>query len=544
MNALTLLVDAANAESESTVKTAAVEDTKNGQKQKMPTKINHEEKSSPATSTAESTAAMALAASAGNQSPGLPGGAVVVPGGANPIAAALAARENAIFQQIQQQQGEAVKNRYLQELRQREQEQLSKERLAASAIMLQHEKKQQLLRLMGTGAPVGAASPVAPPPKMTPHQEAEYLQQLRLEALVQQRRQETLAQLALTQEMGYPNASTPAVANAPGAPAAVPKNEISKDAANKYKRQETALQKAILMARADEELRKQQLEHQQQVQDQRELEQHREQQKAAMLQLMSSEENSNSALLNALRIAAAAGSSADESAIMQVLEEREQQRVMGQNPHTQRPYLSPTAPSLAAPGSQMQLELQNQLQHHLQAQQLHGTGPGERADLIGSVFAKVAAASANGSSHHQGFNGSPEPSAEAPLPSRVLSAIAAVEQQEKQNLLQLQQHHQSSQGSFQSSGMMMDVLSHSQQQRQRLQQQAMAHHQQQQQQQQQQAAALAHQQQDSVQQQQQPAVERDASVHDSKSTILPCRARGMPMDHNVKVSEKYCKVCS
>jgi len=51
-----------------------------------------------------------------------PGSAVVIPGGANnTFAAALTVREYAIFQQIQQEQGAAAKNCYLEELCKREQ---------------------------------------------------------------------------------------------------------------------------------------------------------------------------------------------------------------------------------------------------------------------------------------------------------------------------------------------------------------------------------------------------------------------------------------
>jgi hypothetical protein len=60
---------------------------------------------------------------------------------------------------------------------------------------LQREALQRRAALMGFGIH-GLANGGMPP------QDAEYLQQLRLEALVQQRRQETLAQLALAQESG------------------------------------------------------------------------------------------------------------------------------------------------------------------------------------------------------------------------------------------------------------------------------------------------------------------------------------------------------
>jgi len=578
MNALTLLVDAANAESESTTTTsaatAAAGDTKNGKNQKMIAKINSVEKVAGDGSVAASTAAMAqaLAASASNRTPGA---AVVISGGANnTFAAALAARENAIFQQIQQQQGAAAKNRYLEELCKLEQEHRSKERLAASAIMLQREKEQQhqtimhqaaLLRLMGgggsqaaTSAPVGSVSPqargAAPATGMRPRQEAEYLQQLRLEALVQQRRQETLAQLALAQEMGYSNAVAPVV----------PKAVVSKDnASHKYKRQDTALQKAILMARADEELRKHQLEQRElEQQREQEQEQHKQHQQHAMiLQLMTNGDH-NGAFMTALRTAATptgaslsthpGNGSSKENTILQLLEERERQRLIAQHHHQNQQsqhqtflpqgVTSSSALSSVPSASPMQLKLQQQLQQHLQAQQQqqeqhHGGNQGERSDLIGSVFAKVAAATAS-ASDKMNHNSAQQ----QPIPSQVLSAIAAAEEQDKQKLLQLQHHHQNSQESFQSSGMMMDALSHSQQQRQRLQQQALVHNHQQQQQQQQ-AAALTQQRQESIhlnremqQQQQQQSVERDVSFHDSKSTILPCRARGMPMDHNIKTA--------
>lgn len=524
MNALTLLVDAANAESSSsTVKTGkatatdTIKDSTKGKNDMRSATITPEEKetSEDATTAAENRAmAQVLEARA---------------------------RESVLMQQMQQQHGAAAKMRYFEEMRKEEQKLLSKERL--SVMMLQRERQQQeaamhqatIMRIIGTaGSPSTATSaPTAPSPGMNTLQEAEYLQQLRLETLAQQRRQETLANLAMAP---------------PGAPAS---KTLSKDVAtHKYKRQDTALQKAILMARADEELRKQQLEHQQKAQEQIELEhqieleKHRQQQ-AAVLQMMSNGD-SNDAFVKALR--AAAGSSghggSEESAILQLLEERERHRLLAQHQQNQhRPFLpqavaSSPGISVAPSASSMQLDLQNQLQQHLQARQQHHEA--ERSDLIGSVFAKVAAAAASANNnHHPGSPSSPSAQQQA-LPSQVLSAIAAAEEQEKQKLLQLQQHRQNSQESFQSSGMMIDALSHSQQQRQRLQQQALLN---QQQQQQQQAAAMAQQQQESIQlnremQQKQPSVEQDASFHDSKSTILPCRARGMPMDHNVKVRKK------
>eukprot|EP00339_Tiarina_fusa_P000556 CAMPEP_0117014864 /NCGR_PEP_ID=MMETSP0472-20121206/11981_1 /TAXON_ID=693140 ORGANISM="Tiarina fusus, Strain LIS" /NCGR_SAMPLE_ID=MMETSP0472 /ASSEMBLY_ACC=CAM_ASM_000603 /LENGTH=953 /DNA_ID=CAMNT_0004718533 /DNA_START=69 /DNA_END=2930 /DNA_ORIENTATION=+ len=62
---------------------------------------------------------------------------------------------------------------------------------------LQREALQRRAALMGFGGGGGGGFPGG-----LQQQDAEYLQQLRLEALVQQRRQETLAQLALAQETG------------------------------------------------------------------------------------------------------------------------------------------------------------------------------------------------------------------------------------------------------------------------------------------------------------------------------------------------------
>ena len=66
---------------------------------------------------------------------------------------------------------------------------------------LQREALERRAAMMGFGGSgLGASGGL--PPGLATQQEAEYLQQLRLEALVQQRRQETLAQLALAQESG------------------------------------------------------------------------------------------------------------------------------------------------------------------------------------------------------------------------------------------------------------------------------------------------------------------------------------------------------
>lgn len=519
MNALTLLVNAANAESQSSAATVAAsavdDDTKNGKNQTGSTASDGKQKA-PADASASS-------------------GDLVLPGAGNTFAAALAARENAMYQQIHQQQGVAAKARYLEEMR-KEEEKLSKDRL--STIMLQHEREQHqaaahraaIMQLVGRNPSVSTIAPV----RATSPQETEYLQQLRLEALVQQHRQETLANLAMSKETESSNGS----GTITGAPIA---KSLPKDVAkHKYQRQDTALQKAILMAKADEELLKQQLEK---AQEQREiehkLEHHRqEQQKAAMLQLMSNGD-SNSVLAKALRAASAPagpypGSGVnDDSAILQLLEERERQRLLAQHfPKDPRSFMPQPVASSAAISSMpsSQIGLQQRLQHHLQSQQQnHGTH-GERADLIGSVFAKAAAAAAskNQINHHPSVL-----SHQSPVTSQVLSAIVAAEEQEKQKLLQLQKHRQNSQESFQSSGIMMDARSRQHQQHQRLHQQALAH-------QQQQAATLAQQQQESIRlkreiQQGQDSVERDVAFRDSKSTILPCRARGMPMDHNVKV---------
>ena len=541
MNALTLLVDAANAESKSLAANAeasATEETKNRKKETGSTcAIDSENKAS------TDASAHSISPGSATHTSSLPGGAVVLPGGANTVAAALAARENAVYQQIQQQQGAAAKIRYVEEIRQ-EEEQFSKDRLAT--IMLQHEREEQqqaakqqatIMRLVGRGspsavtkAPIGATSPQGPQ-GMNQCQEAEYLQQLRLEALAQHQRQENLAKLVISNEMGSANG------NIPGSP---PSKTVSKDlASHKYQRQDTALQKAILIARADEELRKQQLVRQQKVQEQREIKQQRDQehhrqqlQQTAVLQLIANGE-SNSSFANALRAATPSAGpqypgsrSSDDSAILHLLEERERQRLMLQHqPKIQQSQLRPFLPQSVASSA----AIPSALQHHLQAQQQsHGGNQGERANLI---RAAVAAATNDYNNPHQ-------PS----MPSRVLSAFAAAEEQEKQELLQLQRYHQNGQKAFQSSGMMMDVMSKSQQQQQqRLHQQALVHHQQQ-------AEALAQQQQESIQinremQHSQESVERDPSFHNSKSTILPCRARGMPMDHNMKVRKKRILRC-
>ncbi len=517
MNALTLLVNAANAESQSSATSVAAsavnDDTKNGKNQ-----------------TASDCKQKAPADAS-----------------ANTFAAALAARENTMYKQIHHQQGAAAKVRYLEEIR-KEEEKLSKDRL--STIMLQHEREHQqaaahraaIMQLVAGNPSVSAIAPV----RATSPQETEYLQQLRLEALVQQHRQETLAKLAMSKETESSNGS----GNIPGAPMA---KSLSKDVAkHKYQRQDTALQKAIVMAKADEELLKHQLEQQQKAQEQREIEHHleqehhrQEQQKAAMLHLMSNGDG-NSVLAKALRAASASAPTpagppypgsgvSDDNAILQLLEERKRQTLLAQHfPKNPRSFLPQSVASSAAISSMpsSQLELQQRLQHHLQSQQQNHGSHGERADLIGSVFAKTAAAAAkNHNNHHPTVLAH-----QSPVTSQVLSAIAAAEEQGKQKFLQLQQHRQNSQESFQSSGIMMDARSLSSrqhQQQERFHQQALAH-------QQQQAATLAQQQQESIQlkremQQGKDSVDRDVAFRDSKSTIHPCRARGMPMDHNVKV---------
>jgi hypothetical protein len=65
-------------------------------------------------------------------------------------------------------------------------------REAVQRQALEREALQQRALMGGLGGMLPGA----------PFQEAEYMQQLRLEALVQQRRQETLAQLAMTQDFG------------------------------------------------------------------------------------------------------------------------------------------------------------------------------------------------------------------------------------------------------------------------------------------------------------------------------------------------------
>jgi hypothetical protein len=113
---------------------------------------------------------------------------------------AVAFRQAAMAAQLQQQQNgaafvggnhsAAAANWEAMEL----QEALQREMLQREAM----RRQQQAAVYMGLG---GGSSPFGNG-NIAAAQEAEYLQQLRLEALVQQRRQETLAQLALAQELG------------------------------------------------------------------------------------------------------------------------------------------------------------------------------------------------------------------------------------------------------------------------------------------------------------------------------------------------------
>eukprot|EP00537_Pseudo-nitzschia_pungens_P012026 CAMPEP_0172391864 /NCGR_PEP_ID=MMETSP1061-20121228/8164_1 /TAXON_ID=37318 /ORGANISM="Pseudo-nitzschia pungens, Strain cf. pungens" /LENGTH=1022 /DNA_ID=CAMNT_0013122585 /DNA_START=143 /DNA_END=3211 /DNA_ORIENTATION=- len=563
------------------------------------------------------------------------------------VAAMAAAREQAMLQQLQQQQQEqrdqfakerfraaANAQRMLQrelehrEMEQKQQQQQHQHHAATAAAALQ---QATLLRLMsGGGGIVRTSSPQLHGTALSsaasamsgianhghPRQDAEYLQQLRLEALVQQRRQDTFAKLALAQELagGAAPSATPAAAsssqsngngNTAGngvATASSLMTEASKQtAAAKYQRQDAALQKAILMARADEELRnrhqQQHHHHQQQQQQERrmlqEQQKEREQQQqedeqrlrqAVLLKLAASStaatSNANAntaAVLNALRNVAAAAAAThaeaptsaagrnqrgvEESVMLKFLEEREKQRLL-QLAHSQQSFapravpssvLSSSPPPAPLSSSSSSLALQQQLQQQIIAQhQQQGNknvSGSERTDLIGSVFAKVAAAAAanrdpsilrevSGSSS----SSAPAPSSDPPTATRsmVFSAIAAAEEQEKQQkqILHLTQQQQEQQGQRQRH--VMDTLSHHQQQ---LQQHAGLARQQ--------AAVVAHSQRDPVangnvmepQQpkskqlpQSQPSVEQDASFHDSQSMILPCRARGMPMDHNIKTA--------
>ncbi len=404
MNALALLVNAANAESESASTPAA--DAKN--------------------ITNKASVDASILAGASSQMHGVPSGAV---------ADAMASREGA-----------------------------SKERLAT--IMLQREREQQelaavrqatIMRLIGSGSPPHAAlrSPIgAPPPGTSTQQEAEYLQRLRLEALVQQRHQEALNQLT---SGGIPT-SDPSMTD-------------------------TNLQEAILLARAEEELRKQQLGKQLEQEHQRkQLEQ------IAMLELMANRDNNTSAFVKAIRAAKAPtgasypnGRSSEDSSVLQLLKERHLQQTMAHHlPQGQK--------------------------SHFELRHLHGVIQGERADLVRAALA----ASTLQSNPRQ-----------AVIPSQIVSTA---EEQEKQKILQLQQDRKCTLDQHQ--------LFH---------QQALLN----QRQEQEAAVLLAQKQQESnklKQEMQRPhkTVEKDAAFHDSKSTILPCRARGMPMDHNLKVrGEEY-----
>ena len=318
MNALALLVNAANAESESASSTAA--EAKN---------ILNKAKVD-----------ASILAGASSQMPDVSSGA---------LAEVMASREGA-----------------------------SKERLAT--IMLQREREQQeltavrqaaIMRLIGSGSPPPPASrsPIgAPPPGINTQQEAEYLQRLRLEALIQQRLPEALNQL--------PNGS-------------IPTSDPSMT--------ETDLQKSILMARAEVELRKQQLGQQfKQEHKKKQLEQ------IAMLEMMANEDNNTSAFVKALRAAKAPtgasyanSRSSEESAVLQLLKERHLQQTMAHHlPQSQR--------------------------SHLELQHLHGGIQGERAGLIRAALAS----SSLQSNPHQ-----------VAIPSQILSTISAAEEQEKQKLL-------------------------------------------------------------------------------------------------------------
>jgi hypothetical protein len=273
-------------------------------------------------------------------------------------------------------------------------------------------RRQQATALMGfSGGSIGAGTGLvglggSNNSYAAAAQEAEYLQQLRLEALVQQRRQETLAQLALAQELGM----------SPDMQAMLEAEQL---------RQVLMLRQEALLANSAAAA-------------------------AATTNNGSGAVGGVEGILAALQGGGGGGSGITEEGILQILQERERQQKLA-------------------------LLLQAQQQQQQIFPQHVGSSPGltpsqghslERADLIGSVFAKSHIATA-------------------------AAATAVTEERERVQTLQQQ----------------LTAASAS-------------------------AAKVAS---SSKAEQQPPNAAAIIGQDRSRTTILPCRARGMPMDHNVKV---------
>jgi len=282
------------------------------------------------------------------------------------------------------------------------QEMLQREMLHREAL-----RRQQVSAAFMAGFPPGAAPPGhggagssgggnGSNSSLAAAQEAEYLQQLRLEALVQQRRQETLAQLALAQELGM-------------------SQDMQAMLEAEQIRQAALLRQEAFLASMG----------------------------ASGAYGSGAAAGGNASAESILGSSLGGLAAGNEEGILQILQERERQRKFAAMAQAQS---AGSSSGVAAPST-----------HH------HGM---ERADLIGSVFAKSASA----------------------------TSAAAGEEQERQ--LQQQHHQQQYNAAI--------------------------------------AAAAA----------ESKSAEKSAShisipeeaVQDSKTTILPCRARGMPMDHNVKTA--------
>jgi hypothetical protein len=298
------------------------------------------------------------------------------------------------------------------------QEALQRELLQREA--LRRQQAAALMRLSGIGGCNGLGG--SNNTYAASAQEAEYLQQLRLEALVQQRRQETLAQLALAQELGM-STDVQAILEA------------------EQLRQVLMLRQEALLATS--------------------------QATAAA----ATKNNANSAIGGVEGILAALQGGGgqvggqvggiSEDGILQILQEREQQQ------------------NLAL---LLQAQQQQQQQQHQMLPQQVGSSSGidlsqghrlERADLIGSVFAKPNSAT--------------------------VAAATATATEERDKIQTLQQQ--------------LMVAS---------------------------AAKVP----SSIKTELQPPKEAEILCQDSSNTtILPCRARGMPMDHNVKVRRRMNVRC-
>lgn len=400
---------------------------------------------------------------------------------------------NGIFKEIQKQQAAngSSSSAFLQNNRNQKEIQPSKAvGLPSNAHLLmqrEHEKQAivnqaNLLRLL-QGSDPGSDSR-----DLQGQYETEYLQQIQLEALVQQRRQETLAKFALAQQA--PIHTCPHLSHGSHVARQVT-DSSNRLMIGKFQRQDSALQNAILLARAEEEVRTQQerqfkelVDRGRQFEKQKQLEKFQQDHAAAILQMASY--GSENSVLNTIRTKAKLESVSDPAnAILEAnsicgfLEQQERQRVLGIAQRQQKIWQQ-NMQSLPSSKSDPRHPLGQQV------------GFREGNDPLGAVVAKLASAKPNSSTvdrsnKHSRSRQNDLGSSPQTKKSLVAASFAAYEADEMRKLSMRDQKH------------------------------------------------LGHEQQgERINGHMQDAMRSCGDQNSSKSTILPCRARGMPMDHTIK----------